>query len=220
MSQAGHGLANRNPWARVHPSAIRVAAATSVSTPSATICRPNEPARPMIERTMARSWALIAQVADEPAVDLEYVDRQGFELGERAVAGAEIVDGDVDADVLEPAEGGQRLLRVADNAFSVISSVRCSGVEIAARRIRADGVDEVDGDQFRRRDIDAQPIGSDRGTPVPLLQLPAAGFEHPAAEFAGQVGGFDRFDEGAGWQQTEVGVRPSHQCLDSERSHR
>jgi len=36
----------------------------------------------------------MAQVADEGAVYLESIDRQLLQIGERGVAGAEVVDGD------------------------------------------------------------------------------------------------------------------------------
>ena len=82
--------------------------------------------------------------------------------------------------------------------------------------MRLDGVDEVGGDQFRGRHVDAQPDGWPvRELIVPGLHLPAAGFDDPAAEFTGQVGGLDEVDEAAGWQQAEVGVWPPDQRLDS-----
>src|ERR1051326_2739023 len=47
-------------------------------------------------------------VADEGLVDLERVDREALEVGERRVAGAEVVERDADAELLQLREDPQR----------------------------------------------------------------------------------------------------------------
>jgi len=51
---------------------------------------------------------------------------------------------------------------------------------------------------------------------VPLGELLASGLDHPATQFAGQVGGLDDVDERIGLQYPEGGVRPSDQCFHAE----
>src|SRR6201987_244382 len=46
-----------------------------------------------------------AQVANESGVDLEHVDREGLQVRQNRVAGAEVVDGDLDPYLLELGEG-------------------------------------------------------------------------------------------------------------------
>src|SRR5262249_22259180 len=45
------------------------------------------------------------QVAYEPGVDLEHVDRQRLQVRQNGIAGAEVVDGDLDPDLLELGQG-------------------------------------------------------------------------------------------------------------------
>ena len=52
--------------------------------------------------------ALGAEVADEGAVDLDAVEREGAEVGERRVADAEVVERDADAEGAEAVQGVQR----------------------------------------------------------------------------------------------------------------
>ena len=47
---------------------------------------------------------LLAELADEGLVDFEEVDREGVQVGERGVLGAEVVERDTDAEALEGVE--------------------------------------------------------------------------------------------------------------------
>jgi hypothetical protein len=55
----------------------------------------------MTARTIARSPGIRAEFAHEALVDLERVDRQRLQVRQHAVARAEVVDGDLHADLLE-----------------------------------------------------------------------------------------------------------------------
>src|SRR6516162_8848119 len=46
-----------------------------------------------------------AQVTDESGVDLEHVDREGLQMRQHRIAGAEVVDGDLDPDLLQLPQG-------------------------------------------------------------------------------------------------------------------
>ena len=113
-------------------------------------------------------------------------------------------------------QGGQGLFGVPDQRLLGDLQGQVPTVETGVAQGAADGVDEVGGDQLGGRDVDAEAERRAVGELlVPCLQLPAAGLDHPPAEFTGQVGGLDQVDEGARWQQTEVGVRPANQRFDA-----
>ena len=108
-----------------------VVAPPAVSTPSATTSSPRSWPSVMIERTIAASSASRCHVEHERAVDLELRDRQPREVGERRVAGAEVVDRDADAERLEALEIASFVpTGSAMIALSVISSVRRSPAEV------------------------------------------------------------------------------------------
>src|SRR5690606_35508887 len=48
---------------------------------------------------------VVGQAGDEAAVEFEYVDRQALEVGQRGVTGAEVVQGDGDAEGAQAGEG-------------------------------------------------------------------------------------------------------------------
>jgi len=55
-----------------------------------------------------------AEVANEPLVDLECVDGERLQVGQHAVARAEVIDSDLDADRLEAGERDPSGLDVLD----------------------------------------------------------------------------------------------------------
>jgi len=60
---------------------------------------------------------------DERAVDLEFADRQTLEIAHRRVAGAEVVDRDLDAGVVQRGKGARARCGSWARVFSVISSL-------------------------------------------------------------------------------------------------
>ena len=56
---------------------------------------------------------VVFHVADEDAVDLEGIDRHAGQVGDRREAGAEVIQRNADAGLLERPEGGQDVLDVA-----------------------------------------------------------------------------------------------------------
>ena len=61
--------------------------------------------------------AIVRQLGDEGLVDLEFVHGQVADLRERGIAGAEVVDGNLDAEVAQPLEDDGRVGEVADKPF-------------------------------------------------------------------------------------------------------
>ena len=85
-----------------------------------------------------------AIAGDERAVDFESVDRELAQVGERAVAGAEVVDRDPHTERLERAAAAARRPSASRiSAVSVISSVSRARVDAGDRERVGDVVDEV-----------------------------------------------------------------------------
>ena len=71
--------------------------ASTVSTPSATTCMPRLWPISMMVRTMVASLRSVVAVAHEGLVDLQRADRELLQRRQRGIAGAEIIDGQVQA---------------------------------------------------------------------------------------------------------------------------
>src|SRR5258706_2948280 len=86
----------------------------------------------------------VAGVGDEAgherAIDLDLVDREALEMGERGVAGAEIVEGESHADAFQAREDGDRALRFGDERA-------LRELEHHARRVEAPGPDSLVDDR-------------------------------------------------------------------------
>ena len=81
-------------------------------------------------------------VAHERAVDLQQVDRELLEVGERRVAGAEVVDGEPHAEVAQPPEPDGRRGRVLHQRALGDLEDQPVGLEAAAAEQRLDPVGE------------------------------------------------------------------------------
>ena len=155
------------------------------------------------------------QAVDEAAVDLELVDRQVFQIGQRRQPGAEIVDRDRHTPVTQLVEQAQVLFDVVDQGV-------LGELDLQALRRAAGGIDgaavllqqhvatelagrHVDGNPHRR-----QAVG------IPLHQL-AGGFgQHPAAQRHHQAGALGHVDEIRRAEQAALRVLPAHQRLGAD----
>src|ERR1700757_2231260 len=136
-----------------------------------------------------------AQVADEAGVDLEHVDWEGLQVRQHRIAGAEVVDRDLDSDFLELREGSASGLDVVHHG--PLGDLEAYRAAVDAELV--DGVgntpDEAAGDQLNGRHIDAHyrvlshPVGS------PPAQFGAGASHHPSAQLCGEVGRFGYTDE-------------------------
>ena len=118
------------------PQPMRTSASTwrRDSTPSAMISSPRD--RPEADdRLDQRGAAGLVEPAGEGAVDLEEADRQLAQVGERRVAGAEVVDADVDAASLSERRWSRVPGVASSSAFSVHSRWRRPG----SIRVRLEG---------------------------------------------------------------------------------
>ena len=137
------------------------------------------------DRRGDRGGALVAaERLDEGAVDLEAVDRQPREVGERGVAGAEVVQHEADA------ERARRLI-VSRDAVRLASQHRLGDLQAQARRLEA-RCGERDARlcasrsrcvNWRTERFTEMPSGRRVGVRgVPARRLRAGGVEHPAAD--------------------------------------
>ena len=103
---AGSGRARRKPWASGQPSSARKRRCASVSTPSATATRPERARQPQDGGDEGRGLAVVGDLAQEGAVDLERLDRHLAQARQRGVARAEVVEGELEAQGVQRAQDG------------------------------------------------------------------------------------------------------------------
>ena len=141
-SAAGSGRDRWKPWAKSQPSAVR---RRELAGRLHALGHDPHPERlgHADDRLHDRGVALavLAEVGDERAVDLERVDRVAAQVGQRRVAGAEVVEHQPHA------EPPQRLQRLGDRgrvleqqALGDLQRRAASGVEAGLAQHRADDV--------------------------------------------------------------------------------
>jgi hypothetical protein len=159
---------------------------------------------------------LLAEPLDEGAVDLQRVDREPPKVGQRRVAGAEVVDRQRHAERLEPDQLGQVLLGVGHQ--HALGHLQAEPVG------RHPGLAEHLGDRGRQvgpveladRDVDGHldRVGDARGRPG--HRLPAGLLDHPAAERHDQPGALGDRDEIERRDQPAGRVLPADQRLEAD----
>ena len=149
-------------------------------------------------------------VVDEPLVDLEDVDRELGERGERRVAGAEVVDGDPHAGAAEFVEGG-------DDAAGLAGEDRLGDLEGERGRVELGACERV-GDMFgeagvrelQSGGVDRDAAARSRGEPVvPSPGLSARLEEHRAAEIDDEARVLGERDERVGRDEPSRRVLPA-----------
>ena len=130
-----------------------------------------------------------AETVDERAVDLQRVDREPLEVGERRVAGAEVVDDEVHAELADRVEGPRRAGASSISVLSVISSHSASGsspdrLSAAAMLATTSGSPSWRPDRFTLMWRSAA-AGHGR---LPVRGLGARTVQHPDAERQDEVG--------------------------------
>ena len=120
---------------------------------------------------------------DEGLVDLDDVEREGAQAGEGRVAGAEVVDGQSDAEGLQLAKQRAARIEVLDErALGDLDQQRAGG-----EPGRVEGVDDVVDHavvvEVAGREVDADvEVVVDEPCLLPVAGLPARFVEDPAAE--------------------------------------
>ena len=137
MSSAAAGRPNRKPWPISQPSPRRTRSCSWVSMPSATIGRPSESAQ-RDDRAGERPGfgSSDRRAGDQLAGDLEAVDREPAQVGERGVARPEVVHRDPDAELAQASRVAIVAWASRNIAVSVISRVSARGSMPASRSRR------------------------------------------------------------------------------------
>src|SRR5690606_31868983 len=154
---------------------------------------------------------VVGQAGDEAAVEFEHVDGQALEVGQRGVAGAEVVQGDRDAESAQAGEGLGGDVDVGEQgAFGQLHAQARGGKAAGGERV-LDVVDQAGLGELARGQVDAQPGCGAAGRGGPLLRLPAGLVQHPAPDRQDQAAAFDDVDEFAGRADAAFAVVPAQQ---------
>ena len=162
--------------------------------------------------------AFVAAIAfdDEGAVDLEDVDGETLQVGERRITGAEVVDRNIDAHRLQFIEHCQRPLDVAhQHAFGDFQ------FEVFRRQAgflqhRHDQCGEILFAEQAGRDVDGDAQFRIAGS-APGGGLVAGLAQHEPGDLADQAVFFGQRNEAHRRNAAELGAVPAHQGLEAER---
>ena len=151
---------------------------------------------------------------DERLGDLEDVDREPLEIAERRVAGAEVVDREPHAQLLELLESLQHGVGLLhQHALGDLQDHR-GGIHARAGERGAQRVGDPGALELASRDVDRDGQRRLRVRLAPGVHLAAGLLQHPAPQLHDEPGLLRQRDEVLG-QEVAVGlVLPSHQRLD------
>ena len=145
----------------------------------------------------------------ERLIDLEYIERQAFQIREAGIAGAEVVDRDPDPMLLELAQRG-------DGELGILRDRALGQLDLEPRRIDAglvhhldDALDQIGLLELARGHIDAD-VQVEPGI-APAAQLGARGAQDPLAERHDEPGLLRERDEARGLDQAQFRVTPTDQ---------
>ena len=143
---------------------------------------------------------------------------EALQVGEARIAGAEIVDREVDADRLQSLAGWRSTLpALCITMLSVISSSRCSGRSPVSDRMRATDAHQALLAELARRQVDRH---DDRRQPA-RPATPGSGAHAVRSTHSpiwhDEAGLLGERDEAVGRDQAPLRVLPAHQRLDRRR---
>src|SRR4029079_1085053 len=162
--------------------------------------------------------AVLVETVDEALVDLHALDRQAGEIGKARVAGAEVVDGDRHAHLLQFEKRRHRPFGMRDDDAFGDLEIEMTGRETAARQRLLDDRQPALVLQLLYGQIDRE--AQRHVVSVPLDYLPAGIAQHARAQrldhsgFLGHRYEFIRADDAA------LGIAPAQQRLDGARAAR
>jgi hypothetical protein len=136
-------------------------------------------------------------VGDEGAVDLQVVDREQLEVGERGVAGAEVVDGQRDAHAAQAFENDDGFLRIFHHRAFGDFQFEQFGRQAGGGQRAGDCFAEIAAAQLAGGDVDRDAHWLEAGVD-PVLHLAAGVGQHPVADFDDEAGFFGDRDEADG----------------------
>ena len=158
-----------------------------------------------------------AEPADERSVDLDRLDREPLQVGQRRVPGAEVVDGEVQAEVAQLAQRDRGGLDIAHQRRLGDLQPQRVGGEPALGQGLGDRSLERRAHQLAAADVDGDgEVGEARQPAAPLTELRQRRAQHGGTDLADQTGLLGHRQELLGPQQTAVGVPPPGQHLEAD----
>src|SRR5262245_18525982 len=154
------------------------------------------------------------QLVHEGLVDLEPVDRKLFQIGQAGIAGAEIVERDLHAELLHPPERLQRPLVVLEQNVFGDFQLKQMGRELRVLENAFHRARKIAGLNERGRDVDAEADGLPVALPLPTLA--AGGFHDPERRARRDRGNIDERHEVGRRQQTAGWMAPANQRLGAQ----
>jgi hypothetical protein len=148
---------------------------------------------------------------DEALVDLDAVERQPVDLGEACVAGAEIVERDAHADILEALDDGQHLLAVLEQRAFGDLDLEPVGGKAGRRQL----LEDLLGEQ-RIAELDGRDVDRELEVLRPLTGFPHRLLDHAHRQRNDQARALGGFDELLGVHHRTVGRAPAGKRLEAD----
>ena len=152
------------------------------------------------------------QIADEGAIDFQYIDGEFLQIAQGRVAGAEVVDGDGYAERPQLAQGGVGAGEIVDDGAFGDFDFQAGRCQAAVGQGLGNHAGQILLQELAGGEVDRHPQIGQSG----LLKLPglAAGLlQHPAPQAHDHAGLFGHGDEFAGGDQPPLGMLPAYQGL-------
>ena len=145
---------------------------------------------------VSASALVLHHIVHEGLVHFQDVDREALQVAERRVPGAEVVDGEGHAQLLEGQHPGDDRLGVLDE--DILGDLEHQGVGVEFRLLQRLGhiTDQAVVLEVSRRDVDTQAEGTGFGrSALPRRACSARGQEYPSAERHDEAGLLGQADE-------------------------
>ncbi|MDP9397604.1 MAG: hypothetical protein M3P96_07150 [Actinomycetota bacterium] len=153
------------------------------------------------------------QAGDEGTVDLQGVDGELLEIGQRRVAGAEVVEGELHAQLLDLAQPAQRRVGVVQEQGLGDLEDQYGWIETALGEGRGDVVGDLSRHDLPGGEVDVDPQRAARVGPG--AGLPARFGQDPAPHGHDEPGLLGQADEVVGADESPLRVLPAQQRLDA-----
>ena len=153
-------------------------------------------------------------VAEEGLVDLDAVELEAAEVGERGPASAEVVEGEADAELFEVAHDFDGGLGVVEGEGFGQLEFEPAGFDAGFAEDAADGGNDVVTIELLGGDIDGHTDGR-KAQALPLDGLAAGGEEDPAADVDHEAHFLEMGDEAEGRDHALGGVVPAEEGFEA-----
>ena len=150
-------------------------------------------------------------VADEGAIDLQLVNGQAAEVGQRGIAGSKIVDRELHALCLESFHKDDGFLDVFNQHALGEFELELAGICAGALKHSQYPIDEARLAELHSADVDSEGEMGHGDMGGPSRKLRAGCLQNPVAERENEAGLFSQRDEFARGEDSPAGVVPADQ---------